>query len=168
MQKRSLAWPEAGLLCVLMLSVVGLWQVSSTASARRGCRDARDVATINELQKRIASHGNAGDVQAGVREAQAELDTLLAKPPCPPSVEATPGPEQPATRAATGPAGMQIGDCRIINCDCDNISWGLLTDLYIRQCRAAEESLKTNCQDSGGFIKTKCHSTAAGPNAVPK
>src|SRR5947209_9517333 len=170
MQQRSLAWPEARLLCVFTLSVVGLSQSSPTASAQQpsGCRDARDVAAIAELQKGIASQRSTGDGQAGVREAQAELDALLSKPLCSPSMEASPGPGQPAAGAAGGQAGMQIGDCRIINCDCDNISSGLLTNSYIRQCRATEESLKKSCQDSGGLIKTKCHSIAAGPNPVLK
>jgi hypothetical protein len=169
MQKCSFAWPAARLLCILILSIAGMWQGWSTASAQQpgGCRSERDVATIAELQKRIASQGSAGDAQAGVREAQAELDALLAKPPCSPSVEAVPGPGQPAAGATSGSAGMQI-ECRIINCDCDGISWGLLTDSYVRQCRATEESLKKSCQESGGFIKTKCHSVAAGANAVPK
>lgn len=54
-------------------------------------------------------------------------------------------------------------ECEPINCDCDNLEFGILTGPYQDECRAAEAELLRQCR------KTKqlgsCHPTASGPGA---
>lgn len=54
-----------------------------------------------------------------------------------------------------------------INCDCDNVSAGLLTGPYKRQCINTENRLKAELAQTGN-ITGKCDPVASGPNAVPK
>ncbi|HKO44668.1 MAG TPA: hypothetical protein VJU84_15420 [Pyrinomonadaceae bacterium] len=54
-----------------------------------------------------------------------------------------------------------------INCDCENISAGLLTKPYQQQCVDIENSLKAELARTGQLVR-KCDQTASGPNAWPK
>ena len=53
-----------------------------------------------------------------------------------------------------------------IDCDCANVSAGLLTGPYQRQCRDAEAKLKAAYASTGQL--GKCDPVASGPNARPK
>jgi hypothetical protein len=55
---------------------------------------------------------------------------------------------------------------QIINCDCENVSAGLLTSAYQRQCKAAENNLWQEIKDTG-HLNGRCDSVASGPNARP-
>ncbi len=58
-------------------------------------------------------------------------------------------------------------ECRPINCDCDNVEFGLLTGEYQKECRGAEEGLKAECARRREIVGV-CHPTASGPNAFPR
>jgi hypothetical protein len=53
--------------------------------------------------------------------------------------------------------------CQAINCDCDNLDWGILTSAYQEECRNAEAGIIRQCR----IDKTQgaCHPTASGPGA---
>lgn len=90
-----------------------------------------------------------------------------------PSVEAVPqpapaAPETPAVPAPQ-PAEDTVRDCGAINCDCDNLDFGILTGPYRDECRAAEAALKQLCAERGYLTKNDvCHPTASGPNPWPQ
>ena len=67
----------------------------------------------------------------------------------------------------TAPSRSGSNDCAQIDCDCNNLDFGLLTGPFRQECRAAEAQLKTNCAKTGKVIGT-CHPTAPGPNPWPK
>ena len=56
-------------------------------------------------------------------------------------------------------------DCRLINCDCDRISAGLLTGPYKKECRKKEASVKADCE--AGKPAGVCDPVARGPAAFP-
>lgn len=58
-------------------------------------------------------------------------------------------------------------ECARINCDCNNLDFGLLTGPFRQECRAAETQLKNNCAKTGK-VTGACHPTASGPNPWPK
>lgn len=71
------------------------------------------------------------------------------------------------SRGGPKPATADGGDpCGPINCDCDNLEFGLLTGEYRRECRAAEAALKAQCAQTKR-IEGTCHPTASGPNPYP-
>lgn len=57
--------------------------------------------------------------------------------------------------------------CGTINCDCDNLDFGILTGPYRDECRAAEAALIQQCTATGQISGT-CHPTASGPNPFPQ
>lgn len=60
----------------------------------------------------------------------------------------------------------EVAACRAINCDCQNLDFGILTGPYRQECRAAEQTLIQRCQ-TAGQVEGRCHPTASGPNAHP-
>jgi len=58
--------------------------------------------------------------------------------------------------------------CGRINCDCNNIDAGIITNDYRRICRDVEAELKLQCEINKEEIEGTCHDTASGPNAWPK
>ena len=55
----------------------------------------------------------------------------------------------------------------MINCDCENVSAGLLTRQYQQQCREVENRLREQLTRTGN-VTGKCDAVASGPNARPK
>lgn len=66
-----------------------------------------------------------------------------------------------------GGGGSTEEICGAINCDCDNLDFGILTGPYRDECRAAEAQLKQQCAATGTISGT-CHPTASGPNPYPQ
>ncbi len=58
-------------------------------------------------------------------------------------------------------------ECRAIDCDCENIDFGLLTKPFQQDCRAAEAELIRQCTATRTIVGA-CHATAYGPGAIPK
>jgi hypothetical protein len=56
--------------------------------------------------------------------------------------------------------------CAPINCDCDNLEFGILTGAYQDECRGVERQLLDLCR-AAGRIEGTCHPTASGPNPNP-
>jgi hypothetical protein len=174
---------------LLMLALVAamVWMPPASAQPQQSganCRDDSDAARITELQGRIATYearlregqGPLANFHAELEAFRIELAALLAKQPCgaetphpSPGMSPSPGiggsdPGRPS------PYIMNLGadQCNRINCDCDNLSWGLLTRAYRRTCRATEQEMKETCEETRGLLKNKCHSIATGPNPFPK
>lgn len=63
-------------------------------------------------------------------------------------------------------AGNTASKCDALNCDCDNIEFGLLTGSYVDQCKAWEAESKLLCNQTGALRAGACHETATGPNPV--
>jgi hypothetical protein len=72
-----------------------------------------------------------------------------------------------AFSALNPPTDTTPASSSLIDCDCANVSAGLLTDSYKRQCKDAENRLKQELVRTGN-VSGKCDSVASGPNARPK
>lgn len=68
--------------------------------------------------------------------------------------------------ATVNVTGQSLSRCDALNCDCDNIEFGLLTGSYIDQCKSWEAESKQLCAQSGSLRAGACHDTAVGPNPV--
>jgi hypothetical protein len=81
-----------------------------------------------------------------------------------PSIEALALPSPSLSPSLTTPEITSEAD---IDCDCQNISAGLLTRAYQRECLQIEANLKSQFREAKRVIG-RCHSVASGPNAKPK
>jgi hypothetical protein len=176
MLKRSLERIIIGSTRLATLTFVGVWLCLSPGSTQQvgsNCPDASDAAKATELQNRITTYDQRvrdgqvpRDLQAELDGLRKELAALLAK--CDAQTrQMQPAPGSTPTAAGSGASGLVIDDCRLINCDCANVEAGLLTNSYRRQCLATESELKKMCEGTH-TLKTRCHSTASGPNPFPK
>ncbi len=57
--------------------------------------------------------------------------------------------------------------CGRIDCDCENVSFGLLTGAFRDECRNHEAELRRQCAESGR-VDGNCNDTPSGPNAFPR
>ncbi len=74
----------------------------------------------------------------------------------------------PTDYVSTGGGGAGTEEiCGAINCDCDNLDFGILTGPYRDECRGAEAALIRECTATGRISGT-CHPTASGPNPYPE
>lgn len=76
-------------------------------------------------------------------------------------------PPRPTPRPSPSAANSGSRKAGPINCDCENLDFGILTREYRKVCRAAEAKLKAEYARSGR-IKGKCDASAQGPNAQPR
>jgi hypothetical protein len=170
------------LIRLLLLAVAAAWLGLLPAGAQQPQNGTEcNTGRISELKAQIE------DYEARLRDAQDsstalqsllaairnELAGLINNPQCAqtkrdlPSGDLQPEPLPAPPGGSLGSIGISIGDCRVINCDCSNVSAGLLTGAYRRECLATEAELKKVCEESH-IVRNKCHSTASGPNPFPK
>jgi hypothetical protein len=160
------------LMRLLLFAVAAVWLGLLPAGAQQPQSGTEcNTGRITELRNQIGAYEgllrdapeSSAAVQALLAALRSELAGLLATPQC----RVTEGEPSPAPPGGSGSTGMTISDCRTINCDCSNVTAGLLTGAYRRQCLATEAELRNTCEESH-FVRNRCHSTASGPNPFPK
>lgn len=118
-----------------------------------------DYSVVLSSDRRAAPHAETGFY---VIDPDRPLEpALLAEPlePFPPPMEWSPPPPEEDR-------SLWPGDCQEIDCDCDNVEFGLLTPEFREECRATERALIEQCF-ALGRIEGTCHATASGPQATP-
>lgn len=161
-------------LGLLLLSALALtWvQLGEVNAQQSNCRTPADRARFVEVRAKIdalkqqvgAKQPVPPAVQKELDGLQKELVSIMMRRPCSMGAGPVKGPGTPPP--AKDEDGMRVEDCQVINCDCDNVSAGILTGAWRRECRTTEADLKQQCA-ARHYIDRMCHATASGPAAFP-
>jgi hypothetical protein len=82
-----------------------------------------------------------------------------------PALPACPEHSPPAPSRLAEPEPAET-DCGRIDCDCNNVNFGLLTREFRAACRERENELKIHCELTGELLGS-CNPAASGPDAWP-